>query len=170
MVQITAVSLSRAYNYSKLDVTSCNARPVEVAKVPVQIAAKGFLAFLLMDPRSAERQQKLISNYKDDWKKSQTTTNSPTPLHLSQVPSAGLSSSLILPNYSPIHWRAQKRKLCSPQSVFSSSTILHICSYFFLLLSYLNTYPSTKSTANTKKLLQTLLFSQTSILMYHSSC
>lgn len=45
-------------NNSKLDTTSCNARPVEVAKVPVEIAAKGFLAFLLIDPRGAERQQK----------------------------------------------------------------------------------------------------------------
>lgn len=50
-------------NNSKLD-TSCNARLVEVAKVPVDIAARGFLAFLLMDPKGAERQQKYISNYK----------------------------------------------------------------------------------------------------------
>jgi len=52
--------------------------------VPVEMAAKGFLAFLLMDSRGAEGQQTQTSNYQDDWEKTPTnqqTANNPTPLH-----------------------------------------------------------------------------------------
>lgn len=65
MVQMNHL-LKGCCNYSKLDATSCNARPAEAAKVPVEIAAKRFLALLLMDPRGAERQQKQISDYKNN--------------------------------------------------------------------------------------------------------
>lgn len=67
-------------NDSKLDATSCNTRPVEVAKVSVKTEAKGFLAFLLIDPRGAETQQEQISNYKDNRRKNKTKqTQKPAP-------------------------------------------------------------------------------------------
>lgn len=45
-------------NDSKFDAPSCNVRPVEVAKVPVETAAKGLWAFLFTGLGGAERQQK----------------------------------------------------------------------------------------------------------------
>lgn len=115
-------------NGSKLNATSCNTRPVEVAKVPVKTEAKGFLAFLLIDSRGAERQQKQISNNKGNGGGGEAPHPAPSPNTNKQTKppnqptkkkqsknkpksqlcnrstlilgsSAGLSSSPVLPNY-----------------------------------------------------------------------
>lgn len=57
-MQITDPHIKDRSNDSKFNAPSCNVRPVEVAKVPVETAAKGLRAFLFMGLGGAERQQK----------------------------------------------------------------------------------------------------------------
>lgn len=134
------------------------------------MAAKRFLALLLMDPRGAERQQKQISNYKDNWKNpNPTTTKQPTqPSNPSMLISGSFSRTKQFPSLPEpcIHWRAQKWDTVFSPLHFMLSWTVPFPTYLAIFCSLLS-YSSTKSASITCS--WTLLSSQTSVLMYHHS-